>query len=237
MFSQRVDVLVADLGIVAVDEDVLSVAELGRALWMRSPELLIPYLAAQTWLRRRLSEYLECGPGEIRFEDDESGTPAIVNPVTDLSFSLSHAGGMAALVVGFRKAVGIEIEPIDGDRVEVEEVRRRLSPTEKQSLLLSPDRDGAYVQHWVRQQALAKANRGVAEDIAAAGLSGASSVAAAGFEVTDINLGPGLVAAVATPVGTRFDVAIVVTETVPKRVATSAAIPGLSPQRLAAVGL
>jgi hypothetical protein len=180
---------------------------------------------------------LECSPGEIRFEDDESGAPAIVSPTTDLTFSLSYARGMAALVVGFRKAVGIEIEPIDGDRADVEEIRHQLSPSAKQSLLLSPNRDWAYVRHWVRQQALAKANRAAAEDRGLRDLSGTSPIAVAGFEIADINLGPGLVAAVATPVGTRFDVAIVVTETVPKRVVTPAAIPGLSPQRLAAVGL
>ncbi len=194
MFSRSVDVLVADLPDVEIDEDLLSVSELGRALWFTSPSQLTEYLAAHTWLRRRLSEYLDYAPADIRFEKDEHGKPVIVEPATDLSFNLAYSGGMAALVVGFRKAVGIDVEMTEGTET--------------------------YSQHWVRRESLVKAEGlCTAQDPETIDVSGPSPIAVDGYEITDLNFGSGFVAAVATPPGTRINVSIVVGEAKPAPVA------------------
>lgn len=210
MFSRSVDVLVADLSEVVIDEDILSVAELGRALGFSSSALLTEYLAAQTWLRHRLSEYLDADPACITFELEKSGKPKISAPATDLSFSLSYSGWTAALVAGFRLEIGVDVESVDSATVNLSSMERVLSIAEQRFVNSSPDPLQAFLRLWVRKEALAKAcGLGVDRRIEETTVSGVAPVTVGEHEITDINLGSRMVAAVAAPVGTRLDLAIV----------------------------
>jgi 4'-phosphopantetheinyl transferase len=198
MFSRSVDVLVADLPEIAVDEDLLSVAELGRALGIASPAALRQYLAAHTWLRQRLSEYLEHPAADIEFGEGEHGKPTIVAPHTDLSFNLSYSGGIAVLGVGFRVAIGVDVETLEGAKVNPEMVHRVLSRPEADTVFASSDMLKEFYKLWVRKEAKAKAIGGD-QEMTATNVLGLSPVSRDGFDITDINLGEGYVAAVTVP--------------------------------------
>jgi len=204
MFSRSVDVLVADLADVQVDEDLLSVAELGRALGIASPAALRQYLAAHTWLRQRLSEYLEHPAAEIEFGEDEHGKPAIVVPDTGLSFNLSYSGGLAVLAIGFRVAVGVDIETLEGAKVNPEMVHRVLSRPEADTVFASSDMLKEFYKLWVRKEAMAKAVGGDRE-MTATNVLGVSPVSRGGFDITDVNLGEGFMAAVTVPEGCSIE--------------------------------
>lgn len=211
MFSQSVDVLVADLATVEIDEDLLSVSELGRALRMARTEMLREYLAAHCWLRRTLSEYLDYPPEEIRFVACEDMKPSIVTPHTDLSFSLSYSGGVAVLAAGFRMAVGVDVETLEGARINPEMIHRVLSRPEESAVRNAPDQAREFHKLWVRKTALAKATgAGADAEGTSQNVLGLSPVTRDGFDVLDINLGEGFVAAVAVPTGCSIDVTALV---------------------------
>lgn len=215
MFNRSVDVLVADLAAVDVDEDILSVAELGRALGIASPAMLRQYLAAHTWLRRRLAEYLECSPADVEFGAGEHGKPEIVSPQTDLSFNLSYSGGMAMLAVGFRVELGVDIETLEGAKVNPEMIHRVLSRPEADSVLGAPDMLKEFFKLWVRKEAMAKATGwGVDQEMTTTNVLGLSPVSRNGFDAIDVNLGEGFIAAVAVPTGCSIELTMLVAATV-----------------------
>jgi 4'-phosphopantetheinyl transferase len=209
MFSRSVDVLVTDLSAVAIDEDLLSVEELGRALRFSSPESLTYYLAAHVWLRRRLAEYLDVPAAELCFENGEHGKPALVAPSTDLSFNLAYSGWSAVLAIGFRNDLGVDIEAHTGSGVHGETIDRTLTPRERDIVIRSIDRERAYLGFWVRKEALAKAT-GIAVDrsIELTDVSGLAPVRVNDHEIIDVNVGDGLAAAVAVPHGTTVNVVL-----------------------------
>ncbi|MDJ0924486.1 MAG: 4'-phosphopantetheinyl transferase superfamily protein [Acidimicrobiia bacterium] len=206
MFSRSVDVMTVDLTTIEVDEDLLSVAELGRALGIASPAALRQYLAAHTWLRLRLADYLDYPAADIRFRQGIHGKPEIVTPETDLAFNLSYSGGRAVLASGFRMAVGVDIEKTEGAKVNPDMLHRVLTPPEAYSVQEAPDMVREFLRLWVRKEALAKATGwGVDQDPSSTSVLGVSPVSRDGFDLTDINLGEGYVAAAAVPVGCSID--------------------------------
>ena len=199
MFSRTVDVVTVDLATVAVDEDLLSVAELGRALGIARTNALGHYLRAHTWLRQRLAEYLDAPAADIEFGVNDHGKPFVESPSTDLAFNLSYAGGMAALAVGFRVEVGVDIEPVKTAKVNPDMIHRVLSRPEAESVRHSGDMKQEFYRLWVRKEAMAKANGwGVGEETTT-NVLGLSPVERDGYAVTDLNIGDGFAAAVAVP--------------------------------------
>lgn len=207
MFSRQVDVWVADLRGVETDESVLSVAELGRALFINPPESLCDYLAVHSWLRRRLGEYLDIPAEEIVFDVGERGKPLVVSPRTDLTFNVAYSDSMAILAVGFRREIGVDIESVATAEVSDRAVRTSLAPAEKQSYEHAVDPMRTFLRFWVRKEALAKAGgAGVDRDMESTDVSGISPVAVQGYEINDVNLGDGFVAAVVAPKGSDIRV-------------------------------
>lgn len=206
LFTRTVDVLTADLNSVEIDESLLSVTELGRALEYAMTPDLRPYLAAQTWVRRRLSEYLDCSPDEIELRCDESGRTRVVWPETELTFDLSYSGAIIALAVGFRVSVGVAVEALDEAKVDTEKVRRVLNRPEADSVFSSPDLRKEFLRLWSRKQAITSA---IGTDPSDRNVLGLSPVVLNGFEITDINLGEGIKAAVAVPEGCTLQITLV----------------------------
>lgn len=209
MFSRQVDVWVADISTVETDEDLLSVAELGRALSLGSSGLLNSYLAAHTWLRHQLGRYLDVPADEIQFEIGEHGKPKIVTPQTDLSFSLSYSGWAAVLAVGFRNDIGVDVEDVDGAVVNPTIVAKTLTAAERESYDSAIDPVKTFLRFWVRKESLAKATGlGVDRDMANTDVSGVAPIEIGDFEIVDMNLGEQLVAAVAVPPGTTLNISL-----------------------------
>jgi len=209
MFSRAVDVLVADLSAIEIDEGVLSVAELKHSLDIAMSDELPVYLAAHTWLRRRLAEYLEVPAESIEFGIGEQGKPIVEVPVTDLEFNFAYADWTGVLAVAFRRKVGVDIRAVTGAELEPGEIARTLSPTEIQRYddALNPIR--TFLQFIVRKEALAKATGdGVLDDPRSMDVSGLSPVAVDDHVITDINLGDGFVAAVASQPGLTINLTI-----------------------------
>jgi phosphopantetheinyl transferase len=200
LFTRTVDVLTTDLTTVEIDESILSVGELGRALEYSMTPRLRPYLAARTWLRQRLAEYIDCSSEEIEFEPD--GPLRISAPNTGLTFDLSYANGIVALAVGFRVAVGVHVEAVDAEPVDTDMVRRVLTRPEADSVFSSPDMRREFSKLWTRKQALARAlGRDPEEEPKRLSVLGLSPAKWDGFEVVDVNLGGSVAAAVAVPQG------------------------------------
>ena len=206
MFTRTVDVLTADLTTVEVDESILSARELGRALEYAMTSDLRPYLAARTWLRHRLAEYLECPAEEIEFAAEGSGSSRVVAPATDLTFDLSFAGDMVVLAIGFRVPVGVAVESSGGSPIRPEQVRHVLIRPEADAVFASPDLRREFLRLWSRRQALASALGG---DVGDRNVMGLSPVVVDGFELTDVNLGDGMHAAVAVREGCSLQVTLV----------------------------
>jgi phosphopantetheinyl transferase len=204
MFSRSVDVVVGDLATVDIDEDLLSVAELGRALELAQSELLNSYLLSHTWLHGRLAEYLGVGPAEIALVEDAHGKLTIATPSTDLSFDMSHSAGMAVLVVGFRVAVGVDVELVEVEALDEEVLRHTLTAAEVEAVQAAVNPVRAFAKTRARKGALAKALGGDVE-IGSRLVRGDSPLMCDGLEVTDINLGDGFAAAVALPAGCRLE--------------------------------
>ena len=206
MFSRSVDVMTTDLTTIEVDEDLLSAAELGRALGIASPAALRQYLAAHTWLRLTLAEYLEFPPADLRFARASHGKPEVVTPETDLAFNFSYSGGRAVVACGFRMAVGVDIEAVEGAKINPDMLHRVLTVPEAHSVQEAPDMVREFLRLWVRKAALAKATgHGVDQDPSAISMLGVSPVERDGFDVTDINLREDFVAAVAVPEGCNIE--------------------------------
>ncbi len=216
MFSRTVDVLVTDLSVVEVDEELLSPQELGRALRFGSPAALTEYLAAHTWLRRRLAEYLDVPAAEIRFAAGEHGKPVIATPATDLTFNLAYSGRLALLTVAFRRDVGADIEALDGAEINSSVAGGVLTAIERDRVDRSINRLRTYLQFWVRKEALAKAvGLGVDRNMQETDVSGLSPVFIGDFEITDIHLGDEFVASVAAPPG--FEIKLTLDDAVTAR--------------------
>lgn len=213
MFSDSIDVLVTDLTDVQIDEDLLSGPELGRAVCCASPMLRDQYLAAHTWLRRRLAGYLGCAAAEIEFARGEHGKPLVTNPVTDLSFNFAYSDGHAVLAVGFRSSIGVDIETLEGAQINHDLLHQVLRRSETESVLAANDQVREFLRLWVRKEAVAKAS-GLSIDkaMAVSDMRGSSPLRSLGFEVTDLNLGSGLICAVAAPPGSRIELSIHIEE-------------------------
>lgn len=208
MFSRSVDVLVADLTAVDVDESVLSVAELGYSLDIAMSDQLPEYLAAQTWLRRRLAEYLGVGAGTIEFGSDDRGKPLVASPVTDLTFSFAHSDWTAVLAVGFRSELGVQTSGVTGIELPAGAVTRSLAATEQERFDSSINPVRTFLQFMTRKEALVEATGGVDRALSEIDASGLSPVTIDGWEITDLNLGDACVAAVAHAPGMQLVVTL-----------------------------
>jgi 4'-phosphopantetheinyl transferase len=153
-------------------------------LWRRSRGLL----------RSLLGRYLEQDPRTLCFVVGEHGKPALADDAPfRLDFNMSHSGQLALYAIGDAGAVGVDVEtarrPID----EVAIAARTLGAAEAQRLqALEPAvRRQEFLRVWTRYEAELKCLGG--------GISGADLVIDAhGPVVTELELGPGVAAAVAS---------------------------------------
>jgi 4'-phosphopantetheinyl transferase len=121
----------------------------------------------------------------------------------DLQLSLAHAGHVVVCAAS-PQPVGVDVEVLPAPTPPAALLERYLSPGERASLekLSPPERSRAFLQIWVRKEAILKAGHvGMGIDLRLVDVGG-RSVAVPGvipqLRLTDINLGPEAVAAVAS---------------------------------------
>ena len=138
-------------------EGYLTEDEITRAQRLHVDQPKIRFVAARSALRIILGSYLGVPPRELEFIKGPHGKPALAGK--ELSFNLSHAGGLALLAVTRSCPVGIDIEHMSSARASDEIAARFFSLHEQESLVAYPDgeRAKAFFRIWSRKEAVIKA--------------------------------------------------------------------------------
>ena len=177
--------------------------------WDPADRLASPY---------RVLERYDTGGARLRTRRLASGRP-VVTGMNDLAISVSHSGQVAAVAVGRRCQIGVDIEclrPLD----QVERLARRfLSPDEAAAVLALPAPRvlRGFFQTWVRKEAYLKGlGGGVPSKLRAFAVSGGFDEApkilwthlegpgaASAWSIADLDAPSGYVAALAIDGETR----------------------------------
>lgn len=94
---------------------------------------------------------------ELRIDSRAGGKPFVGRPRTDMRFSVTHAGGMCAVALGWGRDVGVDAEALDRDVEGWTLWRHVLSERELELLGRDGDRRSALLRAWARKEALLKA--------------------------------------------------------------------------------
>ncbi|MCP4968740.1 MAG: 4'-phosphopantetheinyl transferase superfamily protein [bacterium] len=197
--SVEVDVFDIDLNEVRPEPASLSRKELDRASRFVNEADRNRYLTAHTWLRRVLGEATGTAQQDLVFEEGRNGKPHLAHPVGELTFSLARTNEHAVLAIGCGAAVGVDIESAEQVGLDPRTMERVLTPAEQRWLADQDDTQLSFLRLWVRKEALFKAlGTGIGSDFAQTSLQGESPVGCGAHLVSDIDLGDGLLAAIAT---------------------------------------
>ena len=137
----------------------LSAEERQRAERFRLPELRGRWTVARGALRSILATYIQSDPQSLEFRVGACGKLELARPSGDISFNLSHTGGVALLAIANGGRVGIDAESVCAG-IEVEKICRHfLAPSEADEILaLSPEaQPRALFSTWTRKEAFVKA--------------------------------------------------------------------------------
>jgi len=133
---------------------ILSPEELARAERFVFPHLAERFIVAHGRMRQILARALDTDPASLRLTTNPHGKPELTE--SDLHFSLSHSGDLAALALaGFPLGVDIEVlRPVSRELPE-----RFFSRPERDGLrnLREPDWTPAFFRCWTRKEAVVKA--------------------------------------------------------------------------------
>jgi 4'-phosphopantetheinyl transferase len=119
------------------------------------------FIASRAILRSILSRYLGMLPGEIPFQFNPHGKPYLSLPpgTPDMSFNISHSGGLCLAAVTRSRAVGIDVERMRED-IAFEAMARRFFSEEECAAIMSqppPLQKAAFYRCWTRREAYVKA--------------------------------------------------------------------------------
>jgi 4'-phosphopantetheinyl transferase len=137
---------------------ILSADELARAERFRFPRDRDRWVRARVALRRILAAYVGTPPETLRLVARPGGKPALASEPA-LRFSLTHAGGRAALAVAWEREVGIDLEPVDPSLDIASLLAVACAPAEIARLEALPagDRAAAFLTLWTLKEAYFKA--------------------------------------------------------------------------------
>jgi 4'-phosphopantetheinyl transferase len=142
-------------------ETLLSEEERERAGRFRYQEHRQSFIVSRGILRNLLYRYTGILPDQIQFKYNVAGKPylADLEPISDLSFNLSHAGLLALYAFSWGRQVGIDVENIH-PMEEMDQVARRTFSSreyERFQKLSEGDRLRAFYNCWTRKEAFVKA--------------------------------------------------------------------------------
>ncbi len=141
-------------------EDLLSSEEWRRVRRYASHLLARRFIVRRGMLRCILGQYLDQPPKEVRIVYNPHGKPLLAPEIsTDLHFSLSDSGGLAALGVGIGGPLGIDIERLRPVSLAGGRESHHLPPREAERFerVADPERTPEFLKAWTRREAIAKA--------------------------------------------------------------------------------
>jgi 4'-phosphopantetheinyl transferase len=119
------------------------------------------YEVAHYVLREVLSRYLGSPPGRVRISKDLRGKPKLEgeSAVGGVRFSMSRSRSLVLIAVAWNREVGIDVEYIAPDPIDISIAQRRFSEKEVAILrgLDQERRPEAFFWLWVRKEACLKA--------------------------------------------------------------------------------
>jgi 4'-phosphopantetheinyl transferase len=139
--------------------DLLDDAERARAARFAFEDDRQAYVAAHALLRVGLSARAGGAPQGWRFAAAAHGKPYLLDPPTDLRFSVTHARGMVAVAIAEGVEIGVDVEPANR-RAESMKLAQRFFAPEETSLLRALDgeaRRDAFFAIWTLKEAVVKA--------------------------------------------------------------------------------
>jgi 4'-phosphopantetheinyl transferase len=172
-------------------EALLDETERTRASALRPARCRRRFIAAHGFLRRILALHTGMAPQELRFARDPLGKPSLAAPAAGLCFSMSYSGALALFAIAREREVGVDVE--ESRPLPALGIARRCFSGEEAEALAALDegqRTEAFLRMWTRREALGKAR-------AHGLLSHREATVAGPWQVTEIDAGPGYVAALA----------------------------------------
>jgi len=163
--ENEVQVWRVDLEAVRGDESrwqqQLSSDEAKRASRFHFPADRQRYVAARALLRTILAGYLEIDPKRVSFAYSQKEKPSLgpAHVGNEVTFNISHSGGIALLAFARKREIGIDVEQIRND-FDVEAIARRFfSAHEQEQLAALPKekRFDSFFRCWTRKEAYIKA--------------------------------------------------------------------------------
>jgi 4'-phosphopantetheinyl transferase len=136
----------------------LDEAERSRAAALRFDDLRRRYVAAHTFLRAALAEWVGVAPLDLVFARGAFGKPHLVLGQAP-DFSFSHSEGTAYLAVDPAGPIGVDVELARPIRDPLGSARLVFSASEQATLreLRVPARDEAFLVTWTRKESWVKA--------------------------------------------------------------------------------
>ena len=140
---------------------LLSSDESTRASRFHFPVDCQRFVATRALLRTILGGYLATDPKRLNFFYSKKEKPSLgpPNDSVDVTFNVSHSGGIALLAFARRKEIGIDVEQVRED-FDVEAIARRFfSAREQEQLAALPNDEKfeAFFRCWTRKEAYIKA--------------------------------------------------------------------------------
>jgi 4'-phosphopantetheinyl transferase len=123
------------------------------------------YAIGRACLRAILGRYLVRPAAGLRFRDEPHGRP-LLDPPTDLSFSVAHASDVGLIAVARARAVGVDVEPLSAAGLIADIADRYLPPDRVAAIWAGRAgmQDEQWVGLWTEVEACAKLDgRGLAE--------------------------------------------------------------------------
>jgi len=155
----------ADLDAIRGDESrwekLLSTDEAARASRFHFARDRQCYVAGRALLRIILASHLGQEPAELRFSYSKKEKPSLDPTKTgsDLTFNISHSGGIALLAFSRGREIGVDIEQVRPNS-DLEAIARRFFSQHEQKQLAALSKDekiDAFFRCWTRKEAYVKA--------------------------------------------------------------------------------
>jgi len=209
----RADLNVPVLGIQKLAQ-MLSTDETARARRFRLEQDSRSFIARRAILRIILGHYLRVEPGLVQFSYGKYGKPRLTDSPGNQSieFSMSRSGGLALYGFTRDRSIGVDIERMR-DIPEMNQIARQFFSTRENAVLRAlPEskKAKAFFHYWTRKEAFIKARgEGLRVDLNQFEILFAPGERAAMFktkknleeasfwELRDLNIRPGFVAALA----------------------------------------
>jgi 4'-phosphopantetheinyl transferase len=183
---------------------LLDPAERARADAFARPLDRARFTVVRAALRRAVGAATGVAPAQVRLLPGPHGKPE----ATGVHVNVSHTDGLALVALSPAAPVGVDVErrapsPRDADLAD-----RYFSPAEAARVRAAPDPGAAFLRLWVRKEAALKATgRGLGGGLEVEvgdGSAGGWAVLP-GLWLTDLEVGPGHLAALAVARGDRDD--------------------------------